>query len=52
LNNIEEIELVKLGEGLPAITPSFGAALAEACAICLDEQGHSQGVEISVNLHP
>jgi len=49
LNNIEAIALAKLGEGLPAITPSFGAALAEACAICLEEQGHSQGVEISVD---
>jgi hypothetical protein len=49
LNNIEAIALAKLGEGLPAITPSFGAALAEACAICLEERGHSQGVEISVD---
>ncbi|MEE3719784.1 hypothetical protein V2H45_23865 [Tumidithrix elongata RA019] len=48
MENIEEIELVKLGKGLPAITLSFGATLAEACAICLEERGHSQGVEISI----
>ena len=48
LENID-IALAKLGEGLPAITPSFGAALAEACAICLEEQSHCQGVQISVD---
>ncbi len=49
MKDVQSILLAKLGEGLPAITPSFGAALAEACAICLEEQGHSQGVEITVN---
>ncbi|MFB2771688.1 hypothetical protein ACE1AT_20705 [Pelatocladus sp. BLCC-F211] len=45
----QELLLAKLGEGLPAITPSFGAALAEACAVCLEDQSHSQGVELSIN---
>ncbi|MBD0345546.1 MAG: hypothetical protein ICV63_12140 [Coleofasciculus sp. Co-bin14] len=48
MDNPETLVLAKLGEGLPAITPSFGAALAEACAVCLEEQGHSQGVELKV----
>ncbi|MFN6464942.1 MAG: hypothetical protein RMZ41_024415 [Nostoc sp. DedVER02] len=47
MDKSQELILTKLGEGLPAITPSFGAALAEACAVCLDEQGHLQGVEFS-----
>lgn len=34
LNNPPELELADLAQGLPAITPSFGAALAEAGAIC------------------
>ena len=34
------LDLCRLQEGLPAITPSFGAALSEACAICLSDQGH------------
>jgi len=29
-----ELVLMKLAEGLPAVTPAFGAALAEAGAIC------------------
>ncbi len=49
MKDVQSILLANLGEGLPAITPSFGAALAEACAICLEEQGHSQGVEITVS---
>ncbi len=44
-----ELVLTDLAQGLPAITPAFGAVLAEACAVCLDEQGHSQGVEIRVS---
>lgn len=49
LNNPIELELTDLALGLPAITPSFGAALAEASAVCLEQQGHSQGVEITVS---
>jgi hypothetical protein len=49
LNQPQKIVTTDLAEGLPAITPSFGAALAEACAICLEGEGHSQGVEISVD---
>ncbi|WP_223280044.1 hypothetical protein [Nostoc sp. PA-18-2419] len=49
LNKPQELVLTKLGEGLPVITSSFGAALAEACAVCLQEQGHLQGVELTVN---
>ncbi|MEL7223302.1 MAG: hypothetical protein AAF810_20110 [Cyanobacteria bacterium P01_D01_bin.36] len=42
------IDLSTLRQGLPAITPAFGAALAEACAICLTDQGHSSGTAITV----
>lgn len=42
------LNLTDLQKGLPAITPAFGAALAEACAICLSEQGHEQGIELQV----
>ncbi|KAF3884045.1 MULTISPECIES: hypothetical protein [Nostocales] len=43
LNEPLELVLTDLSQGLPAITPSFGAALAEACAVCLEQQGHAQG---------
>ncbi len=42
------LKLTDLQKGLPAITPAFGAALAEACAVCLSEQGHEQGIELQV----
>ena len=48
-NKIRKIVLESLAEGLPAITPPFGASLAEAGAICFNDQGHSNGVELKVN---
>ena len=49
MNEPRKLAISDLALGLPAITPSFGAALAEACAVCLEEQKHSQGVEITVD---
>ncbi|BDA74131.1 hypothetical protein CAL7716_082970 [Calothrix sp. PCC 7716] len=49
MNKPQELVITDLAQGLPAITPSFGAALAEACAVCLEEQGHNQGVEITID---
>jgi len=45
----ETISLADLGAGLPAITPSFGMALAEAGAICLTDCGHKAKVLLTVN---
>jgi len=45
---IAKLDLGELQNGLPAITPAFGAALAEACAICLTDQNHQPGVELQV----
>ena len=33
---------------IPGVTPNLGNALAEAGAICLESQGHPQGVRIAV----
>ena len=44
----QTLDLCKLQKGLPAITPSFGAALAEACTICLEDQGHHSGIALTV----
>ncbi|MDM3861062.1 MAG: hypothetical protein PT118_14715 [Aphanizomenon gracile PMC644.10] len=46
--NSKELVITKLEQGLPAITPAFGATLAEACAICLNNQGYIQGIELTV----
>ena len=47
-NSDQTLNLADLQKGLPAITPAFGAALAEACAVCLTEQAHEQGIELQV----
>ncbi|NET35787.1 MAG: hypothetical protein F6K19_27800 [Cyanothece sp. SIO1E1] len=44
----QTLDLSELQYGLPAITPAFGAALAEACAICLTDQDHQLGTELQV----
>lgn len=48
VSETKELVITKLEQGLPAITPAFGATLAEACAVCLTDQGHTQGVELKV----
>ncbi len=43
------LDLNDLATGnIPAITPALGAALAEAGAVCLQQQGHAQGVRLTV----
>lgn len=42
------LDLGDLGHGLPAITRNFGKALAEAGGVCLESQGHVQGVQLLV----
>jgi hypothetical protein len=42
------LKLQELATGLPAITPAFGACLAEA-AVCLEGNGHNNGVELLVS---
>ena len=42
------LNLNELGEGLPAITPVFGKALAEAGGICLESEGHMVGKQLHV----
>ncbi|MBW4498430.1 MAG: hypothetical protein KME57_02275 [Scytonema hyalinum WJT4-NPBG1] len=48
VSETKELVITRLEQGLPAITPAFGATLAEACAVCLTDQGHTQGVELKV----
>ena len=48
MNDLERLDLAKLGDGLPAITPAYGQSLAEAGAVCLESQGHEVGVDIAV----
>lgn len=42
------LDLNELGDGLPAITPSFGKALAEAAGVCFESQGHTQHAMITI----
>ncbi|MTJ53224.1 hypothetical protein FJR38_11505 [Anabaena sp. UHCC 0253] len=47
-SNSKKLVITKLQKGLPAITPAFGATLAEACAVCLHNQSYNQGIELTV----
>ena len=47
-DSCQTLDLSELQRGLPAITPAFGTALAEACAICLTERGHQPDVALQI----
>lgn len=47
-----QFDLNYLGSGsIRYVPPSYGANLAEAAGVCLESQGHAQGVEIQVRGH-
>jgi hypothetical protein len=48
LSQVQVLNLQSLNQGLPAITPAFGAAIAEAGAICLTNEAHEPGVTLKV----
>jgi hypothetical protein len=43
------LDLSALGDGLPAITPHFGSCLAEAAAVCFEDQRHQSGVVLTLD---
>jgi hypothetical protein len=43
------LDLEILASGTPGITSRFGAALAEAASVCLDERGHSSPAFMTVH---
>jgi hypothetical protein len=47
--NNQSIDLKMLEIGTPGITPEFGACLAQAAAVCLEDQRHSYGVVMNVD---
>lgn len=42
------LNLSDLANGCPAITPGFGEYLAQAGAVCLESQGHTQGKSLDL----
>lgn len=48
MSQIPVLNLQSLNQGLPAITPAFGGAIAEAGAICLTDAVHEPGVTLAV----
>ncbi|CAN5659126.1 hypothetical protein BH23PLA1_BH23PLA1_26710 [soil metagenome] len=44
------LDLARLGDGLPALTPAGGRQLAEACAVCLEQWGHNRGLFLDVTV--
>lgn len=43
-----DLDLRTLKAGIPALTESLGIVLAEAAAVCLNNQGHSESVQLHV----
>lgn len=43
------LNINRLKKGLPGVTQEQGAVHAQACVVCLEDQGHIPGAEISVN---
>ena len=43
------LELPRLADGMPGISPTFGAALAEAASVCFAEEDHTTGVGLHVD---
>jgi hypothetical protein len=41
---VEELELARLGDGYPGLSPNGGLHLAQACAVCLQERRHISGI--------
>jgi hypothetical protein len=48
LNQVQILNLQHLNQGLPAITPAFGSAIAEAGAICLTDEAHVPGAILEI----
>jgi hypothetical protein len=44
----EPLDLSRLSNGLPGVTPALGAMMAEAAAVCLENQSHAPGVPLSL----
>ena len=42
------LNLNDLRNGLPAITPEWGSVLAQVAGVCLEIQGHEQGVILRI----
>ena len=49
VNGERQLVLDDLNQGLPAITKEFGAYLAQAGAVCLEDQGHACGVRLQMD---
>ena len=43
------LQLTRLAEGFPCITPAFGTSLAEAACVCLDDRAHPRPVDMRID---
>jgi hypothetical protein len=50
-NSRRTLRLSSLTDGMPGLTPALGGSLAEAAAVCLEEQGHGIVVALAVEGH-
>ena len=43
------LDLNDLTDGLPGVSPQMGSAMVQAAAVCLELQGHDQGVRLQID---
>ncbi|QDT91747.1 hypothetical protein [Gimesia algae] len=48
MQELVTLNLQNLAEGLPALTGAMGSVLAEAAAVCLEDRGHTDSVQLHV----
>jgi hypothetical protein len=46
---MDDFDLSELDDGMPAVTPAFGKACAEAAAVCLEHNKHNPGVTFAIS---
>src|SRR5688500_18377794 len=50
VNSLRQVlRLISLAEGMPGVSPEVGMSWAQACAVCLHSNDHSDGVELHVS---
>jgi len=48
-NSRRTLRLSSLMDGMPGLTPAWGAVMAEAASVCLESQGHRLSVDLRVD---
>ena len=48
-NEMETLNLERIRDGFPGITPRVGEYQLESCVVCLERQNHQSGVQLKLS---